>query len=195
MARVTAPLLSLDARGKIGNALVFMGWKGIKDVRQYVIPANPQTADQVTQRTSFSDMVSAWKNYFTVALGRTAWNRLATALSGALSGFNAFMRNAVQLNNTDPDGSMCSTAAAIAGNLVEFTMLNIDDGGAGDEAGNFEIWVGSTISNMTLNEEVAIAASKVTGTNDLGDAGDVKYCMVRKGSLDRSGIFKLTLID
>ena len=46
MAKLTGPLFSLDARGKLGKALVFIGWKGIKTVRQYLKPANPQSADQ-----------------------------------------------------------------------------------------------------------------------------------------------------
>lgn len=46
MAKLTGPLFSLDARGKLGKALVFIGWKGIKTVRQWLKPANPQEADQ-----------------------------------------------------------------------------------------------------------------------------------------------------
>lgn len=46
MAKVTGPLFSLDARGKLGSALVFIGWKGIKSVRQWLKPANPQSAGQ-----------------------------------------------------------------------------------------------------------------------------------------------------
>lgn len=46
MAKLTGPLFSLDARGKLGSALVFIGWKGIKTVRQWLKPANPQSADQ-----------------------------------------------------------------------------------------------------------------------------------------------------
>jgi len=46
MAKLTGPLFSLDARGKLGSALVFIGWKGIKSVRQWLKPANPQSADQ-----------------------------------------------------------------------------------------------------------------------------------------------------
>ena len=46
MAKVTGPLFSLDARGKLGSALVFIGWKGIKSVRQWLKPANPQSASQ-----------------------------------------------------------------------------------------------------------------------------------------------------
>jgi len=50
MAKVKGPLFSLDARGQIAKTLVYMGWKGIADVRKYVIPANPNTAAQQTQR-------------------------------------------------------------------------------------------------------------------------------------------------
>ena len=46
MAKLTGPLFSLDARGKLGSALVFIGWKGIKTVRQWLKPANPKSADQ-----------------------------------------------------------------------------------------------------------------------------------------------------
>ena len=46
MAKLTGPLMSLDARGKIANALVFIGWKGIKTVRQWVVPANPKSIGQ-----------------------------------------------------------------------------------------------------------------------------------------------------
>jgi len=46
MAKVVGPLFSLDARNKLGNALVFIGWKGIKDVRQWLKPAQPKTGKQ-----------------------------------------------------------------------------------------------------------------------------------------------------
>jgi len=46
MAKLTGPLFSLDARGKLGKSLVFIGWKGIKTVRQWLKPANPKSANQ-----------------------------------------------------------------------------------------------------------------------------------------------------
>ena len=51
MAKVFGPLHSDDARGKLASSMVFMGWKGIKTVRGYVTPANPQTAAQGNVRT------------------------------------------------------------------------------------------------------------------------------------------------
>lgn len=50
MAKVQGPLLSMSASGKIGDAIVFFGWKGINVVRGWVKPANPQTAGQGDQR-------------------------------------------------------------------------------------------------------------------------------------------------
>lgn len=46
MAKVTGPLYSMTASGKIADAMVFMSIKGRAVVRQWLIPANPKTADQ-----------------------------------------------------------------------------------------------------------------------------------------------------
>jgi len=193
MARVRTPLLSFGARGKLANTLVFFPWKGIDAVREYVIPTNPRTAAQTTQRGYMTDIVSAWRNYFTDATGRAAWDRSATQDSRPMSGFNLFTSNAVKLVPSDADASFANTAAAAAGNTVDFTMLNLDDGAAGDEAGDFEVWGGDSPASLLLIESVAIAVG-VVSTSDLGDLDDVKYVKLRKGGYDRSGIYKITLI-
>lgn len=46
MAKVDGPLFSLEARGKIGNALVFFPWKGRHAVRRWLKPTNPRDIDQ-----------------------------------------------------------------------------------------------------------------------------------------------------
>jgi hypothetical protein len=50
MAKVSGPLMSMDARGKFAGALVFSNWKGRPVVRQLVIPSNPASAGQMTVR-------------------------------------------------------------------------------------------------------------------------------------------------
>lgn len=62
MAKLKAPLLSLGASQQLGKALVFFPWKGLNVVREYVVPANPQTALQTTQR-----------GYLTAAVTRVHW--------------------------------------------------------------------------------------------------------------------------
>lgn len=50
MAKLKGPLFSLGASQQLGKALVFFGWKGLNVVREYVVPSNPRTAPQTTQR-------------------------------------------------------------------------------------------------------------------------------------------------
>jgi hypothetical protein len=59
MAKLKAPLMSFSASGKLADSMVFFPWKGINVVRQYVIPANPKAAGQVTQRGYLTAVVSA----------------------------------------------------------------------------------------------------------------------------------------
>lgn len=50
MAKVSGPLMSMDASGAFGGTLVFGKWKGRPTVRQLVTPSNPQTANQMASR-------------------------------------------------------------------------------------------------------------------------------------------------
>jgi len=46
MAKVDGPLFSLEARGKIADAMVFFPWKGRHVVRQWLKPTNPKSIKQ-----------------------------------------------------------------------------------------------------------------------------------------------------
>ena len=50
MAKVTAPLMSMSASGKIADAIVYFTWKGRNTVRQWLKPANPQSSQQGDRR-------------------------------------------------------------------------------------------------------------------------------------------------
>lgn len=58
MAKLKAPLMSLGASGAIGKALVFFSWKGLDVVREYVVPSNPDTTPQQTQRNHLKAAVA-----------------------------------------------------------------------------------------------------------------------------------------
>lgn len=62
MAKVTGPLMSLEASGTIGNALTFSRWVGRPYVRRYTVPSNPQTWDQEAHRNRFSAIgsITTW---------------------------------------------------------------------------------------------------------------------------------------
>lgn len=58
MAKVTMPLLSGSASGKLGTEMVFAK---NNVVRKYVVPGNPQTPDQMTLRNTLGDLQRALK--------------------------------------------------------------------------------------------------------------------------------------
>lgn len=92
MAKVKGPLFSLSASGQIAKTLVYGDWKGIDIVRKYVIPANPKSDDQQTQRGYFGAAVEDWHTDGFTALDVAAWNLYALAQKIAASGFNMLVK-------------------------------------------------------------------------------------------------------
>lgn len=195
MAKVTAPLFSFTARGKIAKSLVYSNWKGIADVRQHVVPANPKSTAQVAQRALVTSAVAAWRNYFTNAVMRTAYNLLAQTGMTVQSGYNAFCQAAIPLLGVGVTTSMASACVAYTGQGADFTMLRLSDGATGNESGNFEMWYGATPGSLLLRSATCtIAAGHIIMTG-LGTTAHTVYVKIRKGGLDRSGITKIVLIS
>ena len=106
MTRVQGPLFSVTASGTIGDAIVYSNWKGLPYVRARVIPANPRTDSQQSQRTLLTSGVSTWQNSVTIATGsKLSWDYYASGLG--MSGFNRYIKAFLEVN-TD-----CSTLAVI----------------------------------------------------------------------------------
>lgn len=92
MAKVTAPFFGFHASQQINKALVYFVWKGINVVRSWVVPANPNSADQQTQRNNFDAIVGNWHDPALNIADRTAWNVAASSVKyKPQSGFNRFM--------------------------------------------------------------------------------------------------------
>jgi hypothetical protein len=59
MAKVTAPLMSLDASGTVAKTAVFSKWKGRNYVRLHVTPMNPNTTSQKVVRSKAGTIAKA----------------------------------------------------------------------------------------------------------------------------------------
>lgn len=73
--------------GKLGG-MIGSNWKGINTLREYKIPANPQSVAQTAQRTKFA-VVVALAQALLGTLIVTFWNPFAVKMSG----FNAFIKS------------------------------------------------------------------------------------------------------
>jgi len=81
MGKTTAPLLSFGASGQIAQTLVYSKWKGRGYARRYVIPSNPQTAEQSLTRNTFRWLSDVWKQApadFTLAFNAYAQGKVMT---------------------------------------------------------------------------------------------------------------------
>lgn len=113
MAKVTGPLMSMDASGKFAGALVFSKWKGRPTVRQLVIPANPQSTNQTAQRNMVR-VLGAGQHFAQLTTQKqsteTVTDKVAlTALAPAGQAWNGFL-----VKSAIGSGSVNYTAAAAA---------------------------------------------------------------------------------
>jgi hypothetical protein len=102
MAKVTAPFMSLAARGTIGKALTASAWKGVAYMRVRVIPKVSLVATVTAVKLLIKDASQAWSSNATVgsvvinASYKAAFNLAAEGQ--AYSGFNLFIKNCVAIN-------------------------------------------------------------------------------------------------
>lgn len=93
MAKIQGPLLSMGGTGQIGHSQVYSTWKGRPYVRRYVIPSNPQSAEQSKTRDVFSFLTNIWR--LASADFVSPWT--AFAKNRVMTNRNAFMQKNVKL--------------------------------------------------------------------------------------------------
>lgn len=105
MPKITAPLLSFDARGQIAKAHVYSSWRGRPYVRRYAIPNNPKTTAQQDVRAVFSMLNKAW--LFAPAAATAPWDAYATGRP--FIGRNAFIgQNGTALDGPPVEADMAN---------------------------------------------------------------------------------------
>lgn len=134
MVKISGPVMSLDASGQLGKALVFSKWKGRNYVRQLVTPANPKSGGQVGVRSMFKFLSQIWNGL--TAGNKATWESRADDL--VASPFNAFMsynqkrwRDFDTPTNEDPateTGTIPTGPTGVATPSVRTMTLAITDG-------------------------------------------------------------------
>lgn len=188
MAKVLAPLFSTKARGQIGKSLVFFPWKSINAVRSYVIPANPNTAGQQAQRAKMTNAVDEWHAAGYTEDDKTAWNKFASTLAGALSGFNAMVRSYI-------DGLVAELPwlriAAVTTSGP--TVGTIDVEAVVDGVADFTCFYGTSPTFMPESEDAISTEVAVTFTLSGLKDGVIYYYMIKPKlttNAGRTGVYK-----
>jgi len=93
MAKVDGPLMSLEARGKVGDAIVFFPWKGVHAVRRWLKPTQPKSTLQGYVRSALYAIGKWVKKIQSISGGDAVDSKvysLNTAAAPAGSNWNAF---------------------------------------------------------------------------------------------------------
>ena len=126
MARVSGPLMSMEASGTIASTLVYSRWKGIPYVRRHAIPSNPRAAKQIAVRAALRYFSRTWKT----ALGAPQWLEWQTqADTMHMSGFNRFI--AVNLQRVNHMIAPIQTVIPIAPGTTPVAPTVTGTGGIG----------------------------------------------------------------
>jgi len=138
MAKLRSGILG-NVRGKVAG-VVGSQWKNINYVREYIKPANPNTAGQQVQRTKMTDVVA-----FAKPLVGSVFNVYTDKFIKNMSGFNFFIkRNIAEFDGTpdfsaiklsegklSPVATLAVTYNAGDGETILTWAQNIGNNGAG----------------------------------------------------------------
>ena len=176
MAKLKGPLFSLGAAGKLGNALVYFGWKGLNVVREYVIPSNPRTALQTTQRGYMTAAVAgihaaqAWAAHPLGEADTSAYALWASVVQSATTWFNQAVRNWVDQLIAGLAGSIYTDLVSAPGANQITTDMWVS--GAAPTAGDW--FYGTSKTALVHSVAATVVATHITGVL-LGLTAGVKY--------------------
>lgn len=151
MAKLTGALLSFGARGQIGKTLVVSKWKGIPYARQHVVPANPRTTAQQTNRRIFALLRELYKRAPAAMVAPFE----AFASGRPLTGMNKFVGENTRVMQGETDLTNLIISPGARGGLPPLTFSAADSATAG------QIDVAMTAPDApdgwTLSKAVAVA--------------------------------------
>jgi len=186
MARVKGPLLSFDASGQLGKTVVFMNWKGIKDVRQHVVPANPKTEAQQAQRSKLAAAVERWHTYQLTELDKSAVNMLASLQPTPMSGFNVVIKADVE---SQIEGNSFQLVYGLE--VQNITTEGFGVVAVGRPGGTYKIYYGTSPNVLTSSANVTNNNGNLSVSLSGLQAGTTYYFQIRAtdtGHDDISGI-------
>lgn len=115
MAKVKGPLFSIEARGKIADAMVFFPWKGRNAVRKWLKPANPRDVNQQIIRQK---LASCGKNTKIIAppsavlANGAAMYKMIKDLTPADNIWNAYFPKTI-MNHVKTDSNFTALSSAL----------------------------------------------------------------------------------
>ena len=112
MARVKSPLLSIDARGSLGNAITYQKWRSLRVARGKSEPSKKCSAAQRRQRSFFSGAAEQYHLPEFTAVDVKSWKIYGNRGRVRRSSYNAFVKHYEQVKKRGQDFVLFTFRAA-----------------------------------------------------------------------------------
>jgi hypothetical protein len=105
--------LSLGASGAIGKSIVFFNWKGLDVAREYVVPSNPKTDPQTTQRDYLKAAITLLRTaqahvvFPMLEIDTMAYSLWGSVFATPRTWFNQWVKNFIDQNVASLSGNGC----------------------------------------------------------------------------------------
>ena len=192
MAKVSNPLLSLDAAGSLGNAITFQGVRGCSVATRWHRPSGEPTSRQLTQRARVETAVSFWQTKLGRGQELEAWSRLASVRRQSGRQYSVAVGVIARALASTPRPSYATgLEPSYLANAMYHLAVPSDPGGP-DEPGYLEVYAGPDPARLTRKGYIRSNRSPYI-TPRLGEDGETVYVACYRDGLPRSGMYKLTL--
>lgn len=204
MAKLNAPLFSFNASGKLARSLVYFAWKGLDVVRSYVVPANPKSAGQTTQRGYFTAAITKIHSIMSGEVDdfptdKAAYALLASTHAHPRTWFNEIVKLWADCKVASKTPVIYVLDSAIDPDADDFNIqLNInEETGSTLAAGKFYFGTSKTALLYSATATVTAGDNVKLATEDLSDfltVGEKYYVQFKPDSGDgcegaNSGIY------
>lgn len=168
MARVTGPLMSIDASGSLAGSIVFAKWRGRNYVRRHAVPSNPRTPAQLAARAIIAFLGAVWKDL--AAELQATWEEGSKSLN--ISAFNEYIRLNARDWRDQIGPSQASPPARVKVPGVATSLVGVVSGR--------QVQLTLTMTPGTADWGVALCRSLVTGFT----ASPANAIQLGQGSID-----------
>jgi len=148
VAKTTGPLLSFGAHGKLARTQIHQRSKSRNVVKSFAAPSNPQSPGQVSDRSLITQAVLSWRSFQQDPSVLTAWTNATHMFSRQLTGYNVAIGALKRALSLTPQPAFHSAPATRTKTMVFVPMANMLTGAAIHESGMFDIYLGTTRSNL-----------------------------------------------
>lgn len=192
MSKVKNPFLSFSARKTIGKTLTAQDYVRIDRIISKPTPTDPQSPDQLEQRSFYDFAVPFWQACLATADTKPPWNRYARFAKKPMAGYHQAIRSMTRMQAITPNPSYSVFASPTDNFALEFLLLNIQDFAIGTEVGDFQIRMGTVPTNLLVADTKAIDSGCIV-TDQLASVDTPVYYQLWKDNFPRSGLHRTTL--